>query len=117
MAEPQLTPQGPVRRFEASEWRKIIARYTGADAVRSLRQVIVTLGGLAFALWFAHWLMTGPMPWTAFLVMPLIVGMLTRTFIIMHDCSHGSFLPWSTGNDAVGFITGVITFAVRAVAS
>jgi acyl-lipid omega-6 desaturase (Delta-12 desaturase) len=102
--------KGPVRRFEASEWRKIIARYTGADAVRSFRQVIVTLGLLAIALWFAHWLMTGTAPWTSPLMIPLIVGLLTRTFIIMHDCSHGSFLPWSKANDTVGFITGVITF-------
>ena len=26
----------------------------------------------------------------------------------MHDCSHGSFLPWPKVNDAVGFVTGVL---------
>jgi omega-6 fatty acid desaturase (delta-12 desaturase) len=28
----------------------------------------------------------------------------------MHDCSHGSFLPWPKVNDAIGFVTGVLTF-------
>jgi len=32
-----------------------------------------------------------------------------RTFIFMHDCSHGSFLPWRWASDLVGFITGVLT--------
>src|SRR4051812_49447107 len=27
----------------------------------------------------------------------------------MHDCAHGSFFPTRTLNDAVGFITGVVT--------
>jgi omega-6 fatty acid desaturase (delta-12 desaturase) len=36
-------------------------------------------------------------------------GLLVRTFIIMHDCAHGSFLPWKRAADAVGFVTGVLT--------
>lgn len=101
--------KGPVRRFEASEWRKIIARYTGADAVRSITQVVVTLGLLALALFIAYKLMAVAM-WAAVLMIVPIVGLQLRTFIIMHDCAHGSFLPWSRGNDAIGFITGVLTF-------
>ena len=101
--------KSPLRRFEASEWRAIIGRYTGPDALRSLRQVFVTLGLLVGALWLGYWLM-GRAPWaTALLILP-IAGLLIRTFIIMHDCSHGSFLPWTRLNDTVGFITGVLTF-------
>ena len=100
---------GPVRRFEASEWRKIVARYTGADAFRSLRQVVVTLGLLVGGLILGYWLMSRA-PWaTALLIIPLS-GLLVRTFIIMHDCTHGSFLPWPKANDTIGFITGVLTF-------
>ena len=60
MAQSQEPQAGPVRRFEANEWRKIIARYTGADAVRSFRQVIVTIGLLAVSLYVAHWLGVEP---------------------------------------------------------
>lgn len=108
MANPNET-SGPVRRFEASEWRKIVARYTGADAFRSLRQVAVTLGLLMGGLILGYWLM-GRAPWAAALLIVPLGGLLIRTFIIMHDCSHGSFLPWPKVNDTVGFITGVLTF-------
>jgi len=36
-------------------------------------------------------------------------GFLVRTFIIMHDCAHGSFLPWKRANTVIGWITGVLT--------
>ncbi len=35
-------------------------------------------------------------------------GLLVRTFIIMHDCGHGSFFPSRMANDIVGFFTGVL---------
>ena len=104
---PQPKPTAP--RFEASEWRAIIARYTGADVVRSLRQVVVTLGLLVGGLVLGYWLMPRAAWATALLIIP-IAGLLIRTFIIMHDCGHGSFLPWPKLNDTIGFITGVLTF-------
>jgi omega-6 fatty acid desaturase (delta-12 desaturase) len=102
------TPSSP-RRFEASEWRAIIARYTGPDVVRSLRQVVVTLTLLIGALMLGYWLMERAWWATALLIIPT-AGLLIRTFVIMHDCSHGSFLPWQRANDVIGFITGVLTF-------
>jgi omega-6 fatty acid desaturase (delta-12 desaturase) len=102
------TPSTP-RRFEASEWRAIIARYTGPDVVRSLRQVVVTLTLLIGALVLGYWLMERAWWATALLIIPT-AGLLIRTFVIMHDCSHGSFLPWPRANEVIGFITGVLTF-------
>ncbi|MFN0099492.1 MAG: fatty acid desaturase [Gemmatimonadaceae bacterium] len=102
------TPPSP-RRFEASEWRAIIARYTGPDVVRSIRQVVVTLSLLIGALVLGYWLMERAWWATALLIIPT-AGLLIRTFVIMHDCAHGSFFPWPRANDVVGFITGVLTF-------
>ena len=97
------------RRFDPAEWRGIIARYTGPDTLRSLRQVVVTLTLLIGGLVLGYWLMSRA-PWaTALLILPL-AGLLIRTFVIMHDCAHGSFLPWPRVNDAIGFVTGVLTF-------
>lgn len=39
----------------------------------------------------------------------LIAGLLVRVFVLMHDCAHGSFFVNRHLNDAVGFITGVLT--------
>jgi acyl-lipid omega-6 desaturase (Delta-12 desaturase) len=92
-----------------TDWRSIISRYATADVRESLWQVAITLFFLIAGLVFAYQLL-GPAPWaSALLVLPL-AGLLIRTFVIMHDCSHGSFLPWPKVNDAIGFVTGVLTF-------
>jgi omega-6 fatty acid desaturase (delta-12 desaturase) len=39
----------------------------------------------------------------------LVAGLLVRTFILMHDCAHGSFFASRGLNEVVGFFTGVIT--------
>jgi omega-6 fatty acid desaturase (delta-12 desaturase) len=36
-------------------------------------------------------------------------GFLTRTFLVMHDCAHGAFLPVRRANQWVGVFTGLIT--------
>ena len=35
---------------------------------------------------------------------------LIRTFIIFHDCAHGSFVPSAKGNRVIGLVTGTLTF-------
>jgi acyl-lipid omega-6 desaturase (Delta-12 desaturase) len=101
------TPESSL--IERTDWRAIIARYAGSDARVSLWQVATTLFFLVAGLIFAYQLME-PAPWvSALLVLPL-AGLLIRTFVIMHDCAHGSFLPWPKVNDAIGFVTGVLTF-------
>jgi omega-6 fatty acid desaturase (delta-12 desaturase) len=37
-------------------------------------------------------------------------GFLLRTFIVFHDCTHGSFLPTKRENRWVGRITGLLVF-------
>ena len=91
-----------------SEWTAIVATYARADVRRAVWQVINTLVPLA-ALFWAMFYFLDVAPWvTALLVLPG-AGLLVRTFIIMHDCSHSSYLPWPKVNDALGFVTGVLT--------
>jgi omega-6 fatty acid desaturase (delta-12 desaturase) len=37
-------------------------------------------------------------------------GFMMRTFIIFHDCGHGSFFKSRKANDVLGIITGIINF-------
>jgi acyl-lipid omega-6 desaturase (Delta-12 desaturase) len=37
-------------------------------------------------------------------------GFMMRTFIIFHDCGHGSFFKSRKANDVMGIITGIINF-------
>jgi omega-6 fatty acid desaturase (delta-12 desaturase) len=48
--------------------------------------------------------------WLTLALSVLAAGFLMRTFIIFHDCGHGSFFKSRRANDALGIITGILTF-------
>ena len=104
----QGAPGTPAPKQErAADWRAIVARYQGSDVRRSLFQLITTLLLLCGTLTAMHYTL-GHATWVTVLLMLPAAGFLIRTFIIMHDCGHGSFLPWPKVNDAVGFVTGLV---------
>ena len=47
-------------------------------------------------------------PWLAVALSPLAAVFLVRTFMVFHDCTHGSFLASRRGNQWLGTITGLI---------
>ena len=91
-----------------SEWRAVVARYQGSDVARSIVQMCTTLIPLAGILYLMYRSLALPYWVTLLLALPA-AGLLVRTFIIMHDCAHGSFFPSRRANEIVGFITGVLT--------
>jgi acyl-lipid omega-6 desaturase (Delta-12 desaturase) len=90
------------------EWQRVVARYEGADPRRAAVQLLTTLVPLAALLYVMYRSLAYPYWATLLLALPT-AGLLVRTFIIMHDCAHRSFLPWPRINDAVGMVTGVLT--------
>jgi omega-6 fatty acid desaturase (delta-12 desaturase) len=46
----------------------------------------------------------------AFVLSLLASGFLVRTFIVFHDCAHGSFLPSKRANEALGAVLGLLVF-------
>ncbi len=48
--------------------------------------------------------------WQVLLLVPLTAGFLLRSYIVFHDCTHGSFMPTKRGNHIVGAIVGVMVF-------
>jgi len=90
-------------------WKQIVARYQKPSAARAGWQVANTLLPYV-ALWFLmYWSLS--VSW--WLTVPLAIltgGFMVRTFIIFHDCGHGSFFKSSTANHLLGAITGVLTF-------
>ncbi|MFL5612528.1 MAG: fatty acid desaturase [Gemmatimonadaceae bacterium] len=89
-------------------WRDIVATYVGADVRRSLFQVVTTLTLLAIAFWAAYRALPWSLPLAVLLAIPT-GGLLVRTFILMHDCAHGSLFTSRRANDIVGAVTGVLT--------
>jgi acyl-lipid omega-6 desaturase (Delta-12 desaturase) len=48
-------------------------------------------------------------PLTLALAIPT-TGFLLRTYMVFHDCAHGSFLPWRRANQWLGTICGILLF-------
>ncbi len=71
-------------------------------------QLCTTLLPLAALLTAMYWSLEYSYIITLALAVPA-AGFLVRTFILMHDCAHGSFMPSRRANEIVGFITGVLT--------
>jgi acyl-lipid omega-6 desaturase (Delta-12 desaturase) len=89
-------------------WRRAVEPYVGPDARRASLQLATTMVPLALLMWGAHRALAVS-PWLALVFVLPTAGLLVRTFIFMHDCAHGSFFASRGLNDAVGFLTGVLT--------
>lgn len=92
----------------AAEWRSIVARYQRSDTGRAITQLVTTLIPLAAVFYVMYRSLALPYWMTLVLALPA-AGLLVRTFIVMHDCAHGSFLPSRRWNALVGWATGVLT--------
>ena len=89
-------------------WRSIVAPFANAERGRSIFQLVSTLSLLVVALVGLYW--AGKVSYLLTLALSLpTAGLLTRTFIIMHDCGHGSYFTSRRANDIVGVITGFLT--------
>lgn len=49
--------------------------------------------------------------WLALPLAPFAAGFLVRTFIVQHDCGHGSFFRSRRVNDALGWVCSLLTLA------
>ena len=72
------------------------------DLATSVVPYLVLLVAMAFALHVSVWLSLA-------LVVPA-AGFLTRTFIVFHDCTHGSFMRSRRANDVLGVALGLLVW-------
>jgi acyl-lipid omega-6 desaturase (Delta-12 desaturase) len=92
-----------------TQWRDGVSRFERAstkaaalDLATSLVAYVALTVAMYLALDLSFWL-------TLALAVPA-AGFLLRTFIVFHDCAHGSFLPTKAGNRWVGRLTGLVVF-------
>ena len=86
----------------------MVGPYLGPNARRASFQLATTLVPLVTAMWAVHALRSWSLI-AALLISVLIAALLVRTFVLMHDCAHGSFFHSRRVNDVVGSLTGVLT--------
>jgi omega-6 fatty acid desaturase (delta-12 desaturase) len=97
-------------RLEPSFWRATLAPHATPDVRRALLDVATSV--------IAYLILTALMYWglrvSTLLVVALTVpagGFLVQTFIVFHDCSHGSFLPSRRANAWLGVACGLLVYA------
>ena len=91
-------------------WTEALAPYARPSMSRSIAGLLTSVVpylGLLVAMYFSlrvSYLLT-------LAVGVLAAGFLLRTYIVFHDCSHGSYLPTRRGNLWLGSVLGVLVFA------
>ncbi len=89
-------------------WQNATAPYRTSSTLRAALQLCTTLLPLGALVAFMYAMLDVSYWITLALAVPA-AGFLVRTFIIMHDCGHGSFVPSRRANEVIGFLTGAIT--------
>jgi omega-6 fatty acid desaturase (delta-12 desaturase) len=106
-----ISPEAPGTAgltISPQSWRRILTPYSQPDRKRATIQLLTTalpllacagvmLWGLAQGIWL---LLVLAIPAAFFVV---------RSFMIQHDCGHGSFFRSTWTNDALGCVLGVLT--------
>jgi acyl-lipid omega-6 desaturase (Delta-12 desaturase) len=93
----------------AREWQQALRPYTEPSFSRSLLDLatsVVPYLALLTAIYFAIGFST---VLAVVLAIPA-AGFLIRTFIVFHDCAHGSFLRSKRGNTMLGTATGILVW-------
>ena len=88
---------------------EIISRYNIPDPVKSWWQIINSVGSYII-LWVIMVKTIEISYWLTLFLSVFAAGFMVRTFIIFHDCGHGSFFKSKRLNTIVGIITGFMVF-------
>jgi omega-6 fatty acid desaturase (delta-12 desaturase) len=94
---------------EKIAWQKIVATYARPDLRKGLWQTANTLIPY-FVLFYMALRSVEISLWLTVPLCILTAGFMVRTFIIFHDCGHGSFFKSQRANDWLGVVTGILTF-------
>ena len=103
-------PAAAPPRDDARSWREVMAPYAQPRLARSLVDLgtsVVPYAGLTALMYLSlevSYLLT------LALALPT-AGFLLRTYIVFHDCAHGSFLPWKRSNRWLGMLLGLIVWS------
>jgi omega-6 fatty acid desaturase (delta-12 desaturase) len=91
-----------------SEWKEIVAQFQVPSVPRALWQIVNTIVPY-FVVWYLMYRSLAVSYWLT-LALSVLGGLfIVRTFIIFHDCCHGSYFKSKRANEIVGFFTGMLT--------
>ena len=89
------------------EWADALDPYARPSLSRSLLDIATSVVPY-LALMVVMYLLLDSSYWLVLAVAIPASGFLLRTFILFHDCTHGSFLPSRKWNNRLGVFTGLL---------
>ncbi|MDE0826102.1 MAG: fatty acid desaturase [Akkermansiaceae bacterium] len=110
--EPELPAPAAAKtthRESVAGWKAAVADFQRPSFWRASWQIVNTIGGYAL-LWVLMYFSLSVSWWLTIPLAVLSSGFLIRSFIIFHDCGHGSFFKSNRANNFWGFVTGVLCF-------
>ena len=91
------------------QWYRDLAAFQKGEWGQAIGQIANTVLPYLVLFVFGIYTVEAGWPyWATLLVCIPACFFLIRTFIIFHDCTHGSFVPSAKGNRVIGFITGAL---------
>jgi acyl-lipid omega-6 desaturase (Delta-12 desaturase) len=96
--------------LEAPQLRAILAEYARPSQIRSSFDILTSV--IAYlAVSVGMYFTVAISPWLTLALAPISASFLLRTYIVFHDCSHGSFLASRRGNQWLGTFCGLLVLA------
>ena len=102
MSAPEGTRDRVYWRDSVAPYERPSVRLALVDLATSAIPYLLLLGAMYVCLGISVWL-------TLALAVPA-AGFLLRSFIVFHDCAHGSFVPSKRGNLWLGRVSGLLVF-------
>ena len=96
--------------IEHRPWQEALAPYARPHVGRSALDLATSVVPY-LALSVGMYLLLGVSYPLALVLAAPATGFLLRTYVVFHDCAHGSFLPSKRGNAWLGTALGLLVFA------
>src|SRR4051794_41589283 len=111
MSEATATLGGPTEtvRSERPYWKESLAPYAKPHIGRSVLDVLTSVVPY-LALFYVMYRLLDVSYLLTLAVGVLAAGFLLRTYIVFHDCTHGSFLPTKRANALLGSVVALIVY-------
>jgi acyl-lipid omega-6 desaturase (Delta-12 desaturase) len=103
LTEPRTAQQPPA-------WKDAIARYEHPEVSRSVVDLLTSLVAYLALCVAMYFLLRVSYVLVLLLAIPTS-GFLLRTYIVFHDCTHGSFWPSKQGNRWLGMACGICVYS------
>lgn len=107
MLETSRADMDQIEALGPSFWRQRLAPYAQARTGRGMLDLATSVVSYLVLTAAAYALLPVSYLLTLALALPA-AGFLLRTFIVFHDCTHGSFFVSRTANKRVGIVCGLI---------